>query len=216
MNNIYNSRQRKIYEDYAGCSTDTLVEMVKSENYLDEVTNVLKDILASRNVIIKESKQEIAVPLVSESENKEIEKDRIEKLKAIQQEVEFYSKQLENSSDKDLAEIITRYTSYQLPAVEAALIMAEKRGTISSQERKKLSGKIRKGFNEYNTKEESITKENLRKSSRQIQTGFILVLIGLGLTVWTINNPVRGYYIVFYGLILSGVILLYKGFFIEN
>ena len=59
MNNFYNSRQRKIYEDYAGCSTDSLVEMVKSENYLDEVTNVVKDILTSRNVMIEEPKKEI-------------------------------------------------------------------------------------------------------------------------------------------------------------
>ena len=104
------------------------------------VTNVVKDILASRNVMIEEPKQETAVPLVSESEKKEIEKDRISKLKARQQEVEFYIKQLENISDKELAEIITRYTSYQLPAVEAALITAEKtRNAFAPREKEIIS-----------------------------------------------------------------------------
>jgi hypothetical protein len=216
MSKVYNSRQLKIYEDYVDYSTDSLMEMVKSEKYMDEVTNVLEDILIARNAIPKNYKQEKLIPPISESELKVCEEDRIKEINTSQEEVEFFIKQLEHSSDKDLAEIITKYTSYQPNSVEAALITAEKRGTISSLEKKKLLSQIEKGFFEYNKKEQSITQEKSRKSSRQIQTGLILVTMGIVLTIWTWRNPIGGYNIVFFGLILSGTALLYKGFFIEN
>lgn len=216
MSKVYNSRQLKIYEDYVDYSTDSLIEMVKSEKYMDEVNHVLEDILISRNAIPEKYKQEKLIPLLSESELKVSEENKIKEINTSQEEVEFFIKQLEHSSDKDLAEIITRYTNYQPNSVEAALITAEKRGTISSLEKKVLLSQIEKGFYEYNKKEEAITQEKSRKSSRQIQTGLVLATIGIVLTILTWKNPIGGYNIVFSGLILSGSALLYKGFFIDN
>jgi hypothetical protein len=216
MNKVYNSRQLKIYEDYVDYSTDRLIEMVNSEKYMNEVINVLEDILITRNAIPDNYKREKLIPLISESELKVSEEDRIKEINTSQEEVGFFIKQLEHSSDKDLAEIITKYTSYQPNSVEAALITAEKRGTISSLEKKKLLSQIEKGFYEYNKKGQAIIQEKSRKSSRQIQTGLILVTLGVVLTAWTWKNPLGGYNIVFFGLIFSGAALLYKGFFIDN
>lgn len=211
MGKVYSTRQRKILEDYSGLSTERLIEMVKSEKYIKEVTDVLKDILISRNALPDDYRQVELPPLVIKNET-EINPDTPVNPK----EVDFYIKQLAHNSDKDLAEIITKYTDYQLAAVEAALITAEKRGTITSGEKKKLLNQIGKGYNEYQKKETAITKEKIGKSSLQIKTGLFLVVIGASLTIWTLNNPFGGHYIVFSGFIISGLVLLYKGFFIVN
>ncbi len=216
MVKVYNARQRKIYEDYSGLSTESLIEMVKSEKYIREVTDVLKDILIARNALPDDYKQVKLPPLVIKNEQENFEPETSPDTPVNPQEVGFYIKQLEHNSDKDLAEIITKYTDYQLAAVEAALITAEKRGTITSGEKKKLLNQIGKGYNEYQKKETAITKKKISKSSLQIKTGLFLVVIGTSLTAWTLNNPFGGYYIVFSGFIISGLFLLYKGFFMDN
>jgi hypothetical protein len=216
MVKVYNARQRKIYEDYSGLSTESLIEMVKSEKYIREVTDVVKDILIARNALPDDYKQVKLPPLVIKHEPENIEREINPDTPVNPEEVDFYIKQLEHNSDKDLAGIITKYTGYQLAAVEAALITAEKRGTITSDEKKKLLNQIGKGYNEYQKKETAITKEKISKSSLQIKTGLFLVVIGTSLTVWTLNNPFEGHYIVFSGFIISGLVLLYKGFFMVN
>jgi len=216
MRKVYNSRQRKIYEDYIDYSTDSLMEMLKSEKYMDEVTNVLIDILIARNVFPENYKKDLLNALSNKSEQEVSEVDRSKGLKAEQEEVNFFIKQLEHNSDKELGDIITRYTSYQLPSVEAALIIAERRGTISHREKQILFNQIENGFYEYSRKEEAITKEKIRKSSLQIQAGLLFVTIGIVLTMLTWKNPIGGYNIVFTGIISFGAVLLYKGFFTDN
>ncbi len=52
MNEDYNSRQRKIYNDYKGHSSDNLLEIVKNgDKYLPEVIEVIYDILIERDVV---------------------------------------------------------------------------------------------------------------------------------------------------------------------
>ncbi|MCX6239033.1 MAG: hypothetical protein NTY07_15970 [Bacteroidia bacterium] len=219
MTEDYNLRQRKIYEDYVGYSTNSLMEMMKSEKYAGEVTDVLEDILVERNVIPKKIKQEnsdLQAIENKETDEKETGEYISNELKEKELDVDFYLKQLEHSSDKDIAEIITKYASYQPASVEAALITAEKRGTISSDEKEKLSSQIEKGFDEYNRKEEAKAQVKIKKSSIQINSGFVMVLIGIILTIGTWIHPIGGYSIIFYGLIVSGVFLIYKGFFMSN
>lgn len=219
MTEDYNLRQRKIYEDYVGYSTNSLMEMMKSEKYAGEVTDVLEDILVERNVIPKKIKQEnsdLQAIENKETDEKETEEYISNELKEKELDVDFYLKQLERSSDKDIAEIITKYASYQPASVEAALITAESRGTISSDEKEELFRQIEKGFDEYNRKEEAKAQVKIKKSSIQINSGFVMVLIGIILTIGTWIHPIGGYSIIFYGLIVSGVFLIYKGFFMSN
>jgi|GEM_PF-2489310 len=213
MGKVYNTRQRKIQEDYSGLSTESLIEMVKSEKYIREVTDVLKDILITRNALPDDYKQVELPPLVLKNEQENFELEPAQDIPVSPEEVDFYMKQLEHNSDKDLAEIITKYTDYQLAAVEAALVTAENRGTITPNEKAKLLSQIEIGYQEYQNKEAAIVKEKNRKSSFQTKSGLIMVVIGTILTLWTINNPVGGYYVVFFGLILSGIVLIYKGYF---
>ena len=94
MNQDYNSRQRKIYNDYNVCSTDKLLEMLKNkEKYITDVIEVIKDILLERNAILVTAKERqlildadfaeyykgVKTALRSE---KEIKKDDIAKLPA--------------------------------------------------------------------------------------------------------------------------------------
>lgn len=52
MNEDYNSRQRKIYNDYKGHSSDSLLEIVKNgDKYLPEIIEIIYDILIERDVI---------------------------------------------------------------------------------------------------------------------------------------------------------------------
>jgi DNA-directed RNA polymerase beta subunit len=195
------------------------MEMMESEKYAGEVTDVLEDILIERNVIPKKNIQENSDSQVIENEEtdkKEAEEYISNELKEKELDVNFYLKQLESSSDKDIAEIITKYASYQPASVEAALITAESRGTISSDEKEELLHQIEKGFDEYNRKEEAKAQVKIKKSSIQINSGFVMVLIGIILTIGTWVHPIGGYSIIFYGFIVSGVFLIYKGFFMSN
>lgn len=219
MGKVYNLRQTKIYEDYGGYSTDSLMEKIKSEKYVDEVTDILEDILIERNAIPPKNMQGNSDSPAIESEEpdeKETEELRISERKARETDVNFYLKQLERSSDKDIAVIITKYTSYQLASVEAAIKTAEKRGTISSHEKEQLLSQVEKGFYEFNRKEEAKAQVKIKKGSRQMNSGIFMVVIGVFLTVGTWIHPIGGYSLVFYGLIVSGIFLIYKGFFMTN
>lgn len=216
MTEDYNLRQRKIYEDYVGYSTDSLMEMMKSEKYVGEVTDVLEDILIERNALPPKNRQENSESQAIENDEKETEEYIINERKARETDVNFYLKQLERSSDKEIAKIITKYTSYQPASVEAAIITAEKRGTISAHEKEKLFNQIENGFYEYNRKEEAKAQVKIKKSSGQMNSGIIMVIIGFFLTVGSWIHPIGGYSIIFYGLIVSGVFLIYKGFFMTN
>ena len=216
MKTDYHLRQQKIYEDYVGYSTDSLKEMVKSGRYMDNVTDVLEDILIERNALPSTYKQEKATTEITKKEPQNTKEQTVNELLAKQEEINFFVKQLERSSDKELAEIITKYTLYQEASVEAALIIAERRGTISAAEKEDLFAKTEEGFSEYNQREEVKAQKRSKKSSVQINSGIILLLIGGALTGWTKIHPVNGYSIIFYGFIFYGIVQLYKGFFMSN
>jgi hypothetical protein len=216
MKTDYHLRQQKIYEDYVGYSTDSLKEMVNSRRYMDNVTDVLEDILIERNALPPTYKQEKVSLKATKDEPQNTKEQTITGLIAKQAEVNFFVKQLENSSDKELAEIITKYTLYQEASVEAALIIAERRGTITIAEKENLFTKTEEGFSEYNQREEVKAQKRGKKSSVQINSGIILLLIGGALTGWTKIHPVNGYSIIFYGFIFYGIVQLYKGFFMSN
>lgn len=216
MGKVYSLRQTKIYEDYSSYSTDHLMEMIKSEKYVDEVTDILVDIMIERNAIPPENKQGNSGSQAFETEETyEIKTEELitSEGKARETDVNFYLKQLERSSDKDISEIITKHTSYQLASVEAALIIAERRGTISSYEKKALLARIEKRFLAKEVENEVEAHQKRKKSSGHINSGLILAAVGLILTIGTWIHPIGGYSIAFYGLIVSGVYLIYKGFF---
>jgi hypothetical protein len=75
MKESYSNRQQKIYSDYSVYSTESLMEMFKSEKYLSEVHEIMNDILHERNAFsetIQES--EVQIPelqplIVQEGDN---------------------------------------------------------------------------------------------------------------------------------------------------
>ncbi len=219
MGKVYNLRQTKIYEDYVDYSTDRLMEMMRSEKYADEVNDILEDILIERNALPPKNKygnSDSQAIETEEPDEKKTEELIISERKARETDVNFHLKQLEHSSDKDIAEIITKYTSYQPASVEAAIKTAEKRGTISSREKEQLLSQVEKGFYAYTRKEEAKARIKIKKGSGQINSGIFMIVIGVFLTVGTWIHPIGGYSLIFYGLIISGIFLIYKGFFMTN
>lgn len=57
MKENYSIRHQKIYSDYVGCSTDSLVEMIKSPKYVSEVSEIMKDIIIERNPSLRLSQE---------------------------------------------------------------------------------------------------------------------------------------------------------------
>jgi hypothetical protein len=129
MNNEYNSRQRKIYSDYNGYSTDSLLEIIKkSDDYHQEIIKIINEILAERNVILPHDEPLNTVKRDWSSENTwKAEKEKQKKYDKYKSFVDGLSDKTEN----EISEIIRKYSSYQKEKVEAALYVAVDKGFIS-------------------------------------------------------------------------------------
>lgn len=198
-----------MYSDYVNYSNEKLTAMVNSKKYTDEVVEIIEDILLERNALSVNYKQD------KEENLRKTEKDTfIKNLRKVREkDVSTYIKKFENYPDKDIVEVITRYTSYQPAAVEAALLISMNRGKISENEKDKLLSQIENELFETELKEEQEQKEKQRKSSSQLTLGLVFTVLGVVLTLWSWSNPMNSTYIIFYGLILSGFILILKGLF---
>jgi hypothetical protein len=150
MNSEYNSRQRKIYHDYITYSSDSLFEIIKnSNNYIPEVIEVINDILIERNLILPGEKREEEGKYENEkylTVNLKEEEYFNEEKHSNDEVVKKYMTLLDEKSDSDLSEIITRYISYEPETVEAALIISVKRGIISYDLKELLLKQIQSNF----------------------------------------------------------------------
>jgi hypothetical protein len=220
MNKEYSSRQNKIYSDYKGHSAEKLLEIIKNRNnYLPEVIEIVNDIIAERNDIPGFIKRDIIAKSAKEKEeeDKKEKKDADElflaERKNRQAEADKFLSKSEHYSDKELSEIITRYLYYEPGAVEAALIISEKRKIISPPEKEKLLSQVEAGFRKKQ-KQDAVVKKTRKKFSRvEIISGIFLLGLGVILHFTDINISVLGKPVVFYGMIIGGVGLIIDGIF---
>jgi hypothetical protein len=220
MKKEYNLRKSKIYSDYKDYSPDRLLEILKNkENFLPEVIEIVNDIIVERNDIPAFVKKD----LVAEWTREKAEEEKLEKLEIEQQlklDVkkkqaginEFLSKS-EHYSDVELAGIITRYLYYEQEAVEAAIIISEKRKTISHEEKEKLLLQIEAGFRKKQKQEKTVIKERKKISRVEIIFGILLLSLGIILQLTDFRIFIHGTPVVFYGMILGGIGLVIDGLF---
>lgn len=154
MNMDYNSRQRKIYNDYNARSSDILLEIIKNKKkYFPEVIEVVKDILTERNLQFPSKEQIPADDQVKRDHGMaEAEQEILlneEKRKRDEAVKTFVNKLKEKSAD-ELAEIIIRYIDYSPETVEAALFLLVEKGYISYDLKELLLNQIRANFAEHN------------------------------------------------------------------
>jgi hypothetical protein len=135
MNEDYNSRQRKIYNDYKGHSSDSLLEIVKNgDKYLPEVIEVIYDILIERDVVfprIEMEEPEDTVFIVKEKVDTYSEESFTEAKPGDDAAVKLFVKKLSEKTSEELSDIITHYISYEPETVEAALIVSVDKGLIT-------------------------------------------------------------------------------------
>jgi len=135
MKDDYNSRQRKIYNDYKGHSSDSLLEIVKNgDKYLPEVIEVIYDILIDRDVVfprIEMEEPENDVFIGKEKVDTANEKSFKEVIHRDDAAVKLFVKKMSEKTSQELSDIITHYISYEPETVEAALILSVDKGLIT-------------------------------------------------------------------------------------
>jgi len=153
MNDDYNSRQRKIYNDYKGHSSDSLLEIVKNgDKYLPEVIEVIYDILIERNVVfprIEMEEPEDDVFIGKEKVDAVSEESFTEAKPRNDGAVKLFVKKLSEKSAVELSEIITHYISYEPETVEAALIVSVDKGLIGYDLKELLLKQISANFSAH-------------------------------------------------------------------
>jgi hypothetical protein len=168
MKNEYNSRQRKIYNDYNAFGNEKLLEITQnSKKYFPEVIGVIKDILVERNVILPSADHFASDIRKDESSGLKREAHIIEERKKSEAAERKFIKELNEKPESELTGIITRYTSYELETVKAAL-------TVS----------VEKGFISYDTKENLLT---------QIETNRAMHGKSIEKNKWESENAFVGY-----------------------
>jgi hypothetical protein len=144
MNPLYNSRQRKIYNDYNSWSAEKLMDILKNrDNYNPDIIGVIAEILKERNITLPGSftpSSDIFVKEkpVSEKEYFEEQKRRNEK----ENKSRKFISELREKPREELAGIITRYSYYEPEKLEAAMIVAVERGIISYDLKESLQTQI--------------------------------------------------------------------------
>jgi len=140
MNSLYNSRQRKIYNDYNSWSTEKLSDILKNrDNYNPDIIGVISEILRERNVTLPGSFDLPADTFVKEKpvpekEYYEEQKRRNEK----ESKSRKFIAELREKPREELMDIITRYSYYEPEKIEAAMSVAVERGIISYELRESL------------------------------------------------------------------------------
>ena len=150
----YNSRQRKIYNDYSTCSTDSLIEKIKKrKEYIPEVIEIINDILSERNVMLSsdikinaEDKIEAGYGVIESERAMFLNEERRKREEVIR----AFTKNLYEKSVDELSDIISRYIDYQPEKVEAALFLLVDKGTIPYELKEKLLKQIESNFADHN------------------------------------------------------------------
>jgi hypothetical protein len=153
MKKEYNSRQRKIYNDYNGYSTDSLLAIIKKKKeYIPEVTEVIYDILSERNIIFPSEERAVAEEKFKAdyraNDSEQIRFSNEDRVKN-NEVVRSFVKKLNEKSADELFEIVARYIDYQPETVEAALFLLVEKGTISYELKEKLSKQIESNFADH-------------------------------------------------------------------
>jgi hypothetical protein len=140
MNTLYNTRQRKIYNDYNSWSSEKLTEILKNrDNYNRDIIGVIEDILKERNIPVPPPPEEKPVfRPVTETEYFEKEKLRAEKEGTLRK----FISELRELPAEEIISIITRYSYYQPEKLEAAMSVAVDRGIISFDLRQSLQAQM--------------------------------------------------------------------------
>jgi hypothetical protein len=153
MNEDYNSRQRKIYNDYKGHSSDSLLDKVKNgDRYLPEVIEVIYDILIERDVVfprIEMEEPEDTVFIGKEKVDTVSEEAFIEGKPGDEAAVKLFVKKLSLKTSEELSDIITHYISYEPDTVEAALIVSVEKGLITYELKELLLKQISVNFSAH-------------------------------------------------------------------
>jgi len=149
----YDSRQRKIYNDYNAYTTESLLEILnKSNEYYPEVIEVIKDILSERNVITSSEAME-AERYHNTDADREVENAEAvlfsEDRRRREETVKSFVKKLIEKTGDELAAIITRYIDYQPETVEAALYVSVEKGIISYDLKEILLRQIESNFADH-------------------------------------------------------------------
>lgn len=121
-------------------------------------------------------------------------------------EVNPFIERMERLEDKELLDVVKNGADYQHQGVEAAIIVATKRGLISKEEGDKLLGYT---LEKIKLNEESLEVEVEKKHARgrfEMVLGIILFIVGLGFTV---NSSQY----IWIGALVLGPILFIRGIF---
>jgi hypothetical protein len=220
MKKEYNSRQSKIYSDYNEYSSPRLLEMIKNRNkYIDEVIEIVNDILIERNAYPKYFLQDELARQKRDREEKVL-RDRKDQEKQLAQEnekrkveVQSFLKKFEHYSDKQLSYIVTNYLQHERAAVEAALMISEKRKIISPDEKVTLLSQMELKFKQNQNKTLRIQRERKKFRRFEIIGGIMILIVGILLTVSGYKPMVFGTPVVFYGGIICGALLILDGIF---
>lgn len=140
MNPLYNSRQRKIYNDYHSWSSEKLTEIVKNrDNYNPDIIVVIAEILTERNVPLPESFRPAADSFVKEKpvSEKEYNAEKERRTEKENKSRKFIT-ELREQPKEEIEGIITRYSFYEPEKIEAAMNVAVERGIISYDLKEKL------------------------------------------------------------------------------
>lgn len=207
MNKNYTSIQRKTYSDYSDYSTDSLAEMLKSKKLVHSVTEIIEDILVDRNVISKKDLHEKTIQQKNELiKSKRNEKEKFNKIEQekLQKDILFFVEKFRNSTDNNIAEIISKYEGYQLAIVEAALIISEQRGTISNAEKEELRIQIINSISSKDIEFKAVDHAKNEDAKKDMLYG----------TLWCVGGIIAtsanlGY--IFWGAIVFGGIQFIKG-----
>lgn len=154
MNDDYDSRKRKIYSDYKGHSSESLLEIIKNDDkYLPEVIAIISDILIERNVMfprIEPEEPENNGVIGNEIVDTVLEESFYETKTRDDTSVKLFVKKLSEKSKEELSDIITHYISYEPDTVEAALIVSVDKGFISFGLKELLQKQIEMNFLAHN------------------------------------------------------------------
>jgi len=140
MNQNYNSRKRKIYNDYSSVPYERLMEIVKnSKDYNKDVIEVIKDILKERGASIPtEENRDYAYTPTTTS----FIQDTNYKPEDQNDATRSFIEKLRKKEPEEIISAITRYSEFLPEAVEAALTVAVDKGLISFDLRNSLSEQI--------------------------------------------------------------------------
>jgi hypothetical protein len=143
MNQNYNSRRRKIYNDYSAFTSERLVEIVKNrKDYNKDVIEVIEDILTERNVSFPKSESSFNSFVPSEPSSSS---DYTAEYKHDEQVRSFVEKLREKESE-EILDTIKKYSEFKNATVEAALTVVVDRGLISWDLKNRLSEQINKNI----------------------------------------------------------------------